>query len=78
MMKHLFSRYRSIKEINLKENSVKMMRPYNPVEPLARLIDHLEKDRELVREGGQKISDAMMMSRGIALLEQTGIFNDDI
>ena len=78
MTKHLFYSYGSIKEIDLKENTVKMMRPYKPAEPPSRLIEHLEKDREFARAGGQKISDATMMSRGITLLEQTGIFNDDI
>ena len=54
------------------------MRPYDPAEPLARLIENLEKDREFAKAVGQKIFDAMMMSRGIILLEQTEIFNDDI
>ena len=78
MLHHLFSRYRAINKINLKENSVKMMGPYDPAEPLARIIEQLEKGREFSRAGGQTISDAMMMSKGITLLAQTGIFNDDI
>ena len=67
-----------IEKIDLKENAVKMMGPYNPAEPLARIIEHLEKGREFARAGGQTISDNMMMSKGITLLAQTGIFNDDI
>ena len=68
----------AIDEIDLEENSVKMMGPYDPAEPLARLIQQLEKGREFARAGGQTISDAMMMSKGITLLAQTRLFNDDI
>ena len=38
MLKHLFSRYGDIDEIYLEENAVKMMDPYDSVEPLARII----------------------------------------
>ena len=47
MLQHIFSRYGVIDEINLEENAVKMMEPYDPVEPLARLIEQLEKGIEL-------------------------------
>ena len=43
MLQHLSNYYSVIDYINLEENAVKMMGPYNPVEPLARLIDQLEK-----------------------------------
>ena len=45
MLKHLFSSYRLIKKIDLKENSFKMMGPYNTAEPLDRIIEQLEKGR---------------------------------
>ena len=35
MLKHQFASYRAIKRIDLEENVVKMMGPYNPAEPLA-------------------------------------------
>ena len=54
------------------------MGPYDPAEPLAQLIEKLEKCREFIIVGGHTISDAMMMSKLITLLEQTGIFNYDI
>ena len=54
MMQHLFSSYGAIGEINLEVNAVKMMRPYEPAEPIARLIEQLEKGREFAQEGGQK------------------------
>ena len=78
MLHHIFSRYGVIDEIDLEENTVKMVGPYDPAEPLDRLIGQLEKGREFARAGGQKISDAMMMSKGITLLAQTIIFNDCI
>ena len=55
-----------------------MMGPYNPTELLAILIDKLKKGREFAISGYQTISDAMMTPKGITLLAQTGIFNDDI
>ena len=54
------------------------MGPYDPSEPLARLIKQLEKGREFETAEGQKISDSMMMSKGITLLAQTVIFDDYI
>ena len=78
MMQHLFSSYEAIDNIDLEENAVKIMGPYNPAEPLARIIEQLEKWREFARAGGQKISGAMMMSKGIALLAQKVIFNYDL
>ena len=41
MLQHLFSKYWAIDEIDLEENAVKMMGPYNPTEPLPRLIKQL-------------------------------------
>ena len=78
MLKHLFSSYRSIKKIDLKENSFKMMGPYNTAEPLDRIIEQLEKGRQFVRAGGHTIYDTMGMSKRITLFAQRGIFNDDI
>ena len=42
---HLFNYYRATNEIYLEENAVKMMRPYDPAEYLARLIVKLEKEK---------------------------------
>ena len=78
MLQHLLSSYGAINKINLEENTVKISGPYDPAEPLVRLIEQLEKGRELAQLGGHKIPDAMMMSKGITLLAQTGVFNDDI
>ena len=78
MLQHLFSSYGTIDAIDLDENAVKMMGPYDPAEPLAQLIKQSETGIEYARSGGQTISDAMIVSKGITLLAQTGIFNDDI
>ena len=43
------------------------MGPYDPTELPSRLIDQLEKGREFSRSGGQKIADAMIVSKGINL-----------
>ena len=78
MLNHLFSSYETINKIDLGENVVNMMGPYDPVQPLGLLIEQLENGIKFARAGGQKISDAMMISKGITLLAQTVIFNDCI
>ena len=45
MLQHIFSNYKVIERIDLEENTVKMMGPYDPAEPLARLIKQLEKGK---------------------------------
>ena len=78
MLQHLFSSYGAVDEIDFEENIVKMMGPYDPTEPLARLIDQLEMGRDFSRAGGQTIVDAMMVSKGITLLTQTDTLNKAI
>ena len=48
-----------------------MTGPYDPVEPAARMIDQFEKEIEFAHAGGQMIDDAVMISIGITILEQT-------
>ena len=55
-----------------------MMGTYTPAEPLARLIEKLEKGREFAREGGQTIADNMMVSKGITILAHMKMLNEDI
>ena len=78
MMQHLLTSYRVIYEIDLKENAVKVMGPYDPAEPLSRLTKKLKKGRGFTRAGGKNIANAMMVSKGITLLEHMEIFNDYI
>ena len=78
MLQHMFSSYEDIDEIYLKENTVKMMGPYDPVEPFSRLIVQPEKGQEFVRVVGQTIFDTMVELKGITLLAQTVTFNKDI
>ena len=73
MLQHLFSCHGTIDEINLEENVVKMMGTYDLAEPLYRLIEKLEKGRELEKSGGQTIVDAMMVSKGNILLAHTSM-----
>ena len=41
MLQHIFSSYGAIDKINLEENVVKMMGPYNPAELIVRIIEQL-------------------------------------
>ena len=47
------------------------MRPYKPKETLDRLINQHKKEQEFARSLGNTIPDAMMVLKGITLLEQT-------
>ena len=78
MLKYIFYSYGAIDEIDLKEDAVKIMGPYDPAEPLYQMIEQLEKGGEFARAGGQTISESMMISKGITLLAHTGVLNDDI
>ena len=75
IIQHLFNSYRKIYKIDLKENVVKTMGPYDLVESQAQLIDKLEKRREFARGRGQLVADAMMVYKGITLLAQKSTFN---
>ena len=55
-----------------------MIGPCDPVQPLARLIEKLEKGIEFALSGGQTISDVIMVSKGITILSQMYMFNKDI
>ena len=52
MLQHMFSSYGVINEIDLEENAVKIMGPYNPTEPISQLIGHLEKGDPFVHHYG--------------------------
>ena len=45
MLQHLVTSYREIYEINLKENEVKIMRPYDSKDTISCLIEKFEKGR---------------------------------
>ena len=49
MLQRLFSSYGAIDKIKLKENKVKMMGPYNPVEPLSCILNQLKRGRDFAR-----------------------------
>ena len=51
---------------------------YDPMEPLTQLIEQLGKGREFARAGGQKITDSMMVSKGITFMAQAEMFNEYI
>ena len=53
----------AIDKIDLEKNMVKMMRPYEPTEPLTCIIDRPEKGKGFARSGGKNISNTMMVSK---------------
>ena len=52
MIKHLFSFYGEIHEINLEENTIRILGPYDPAETFDRLFDLIKNGQEFAREGG--------------------------
>ena len=78
MMDHLFKYHRAIENIDLEENTAKMMVPYNPEQPLVQLIDKLGKGLEFAHSGGQTNTEMMMVYKRITLLAQNAILNEDI
>ena len=67
-----------INEIDPEENAVKIMGLYETMELLSQLIDQLEKELEFSHTGGQKISDMIMVSKGIKMLSYKFTFNKEI
>ena len=63
IMQHLFRAYGEIDKIYVKENSVRMVGPYDPVEPLSQLIDQLEKGWEFSISVRHTVANTMMVSK---------------
>jgi len=78
MIHHLYVTYGEIDEVDIDENLVAMMKPYDPELTLATLTNQLEKGRAFAQMGLQTISENMMVTKGITLLANTAVFNDDI
>ena len=55
-----------------------MMGTYDPAETLDQIIDKIKKWRGFERQGGQTISNAMIVLKGITLVAQTDTFIEDI
>ena len=53
MLQHLFTSYGMIGKIDLRENAVKMMEPYEPPEPLARMIENWKRAEILHTQEGK-------------------------
>eukprot|EP00978_Attheya_sp_CCMP212_P008919 scaffold21039_cov30-Attheya_sp.AAC.2 len=78
MVMHLYSTYGDIDKVDIEDNLVTMMKPYDPETPLATLTSQLEDGRAFAHIGLQPISENMMVTKGITLLSNTTVFNEDI
>jgi hypothetical protein len=78
LMSHLYDNYGLIDDVDLETNQVTMMKPYDPETPLANLVDQLQRGRNFANIGDQGLTDGMLISKGITLLSNTAVFNDDI
>jgi hypothetical protein len=78
LMEHLYDNYGLIDDVDLEVNQVTMMKPYDPETPLALLVAQLQRGRTFANIGGHGLTDGMLISKGITLLSNTAVFNDDI
>eukprot|EP00978_Attheya_sp_CCMP212_P022416 scaffold66914_cov33-Attheya_sp.AAC.3 len=78
LMEHLYDNYGLIDDVDLEVNQVTMMKPYDPKTPLALLIAQLQRGRTFANIGDQGLTDGMFISKGITLLFNKAVFNDDI
>eukprot|EP00978_Attheya_sp_CCMP212_P014573 scaffold37188_cov29-Attheya_sp.AAC.7 len=78
MITHLYATYGDIDEVDIKDNKVAMMKAYDPEKPLTTLISQLEEGRDFAHIGLQPISENVMVTKGITLLSNTAVFNEDI
>ena len=78
MLQHLYKTYGRIDDTDIEKNNEKMMTAYDPELPIAKLTIQLENGRKFAHLGKQTITESMMISKGITLLRNTGVFHDDI
>jgi hypothetical protein len=78
LLTYLYKTYEKIDDEDIEKNNEKMMAPYDPELPLAKLTIQLEKGRAFAHIGRQLITENMMISKGITLLTRTKVFPDDI
>eukprot|EP00978_Attheya_sp_CCMP212_P030651 scaffold113517_cov39-Attheya_sp.AAC.1 len=78
MITHLYATYCDIDEVDIEDNKVAMMKAYDPEKPLATLTSQLEEGRDVAHIGLQPISENVMVTKGITLLSNTAVFNEDI
>ena len=75
---YLYTSYDKVDGIKLKKDQVTMMTVYTPKLPIAILTNKLEESQNFLQYGKQYITDVMMISKGIPLLNNTGAFTNDI
>ena len=78
MLQHLLNSYREWTKSTSRKTQWKwwgLMTPRNLYPVWSR---NWKKEEKLVHAGGHKIANAMMVSKGVTILEQTATFNKDI
>ena len=75
---HLYRTYGDIDEINLETNKTNMMQPYSPDQSIRTLVEQLEYGRFFAAAGHQPLHDHKLITKGVILLANTAIFNQDV
>jgi hypothetical protein len=70
MVTHLYTTYGYIDEVDIEDNLVAMMKLYDPEKPLATLTSQVEDGRAFGHIGLQSISENMMVTKGIYILQK--------
>ena len=75
---YLYTSYGTVDNTELDQNQVTMMTVYTPEMTMAILTNQLEESQSLAKSCKRYITYAIMISNGITLLKNTGIFPNAI
>ena len=72
-MDYLYTSSGKVVEIYLEKNQVNIIMEYAPKLPMAILTNQLEESQKISWSGKQFVTDMMMISKGITLLNNRGV-----
>ena len=78
IMDYLYISYNKVYVIELDNNQVTTMTEYTPELPMDILTNQLEEGQNFAQAGKQNVTDAMTISKGITILNNTGVLPNDI
>ena len=78
MLQHLYDYHGHIDEVDLEANNLKMMKAYDADTPIVLLYAQLENGRDFAQTAGMVISGDMLVTKGVTLLSNTGMYTDAI
>ena len=74
IMDYLYTSSGKVVEIYLEKNQVNIIMEYAPKLPMAILTNQLEESQKISWSGKHFVTDMMMISKGITLLNNRGVY----